>query len=163
MAATSFDPRNPRIVSSNGKVPQVTSRYSEANSQSFKAGEPVYFASGGVTVAAVGDVPLAGIALKDATNVSTGNVVIQVQIIGPDDEVYIMVQDASGSYEAANTACVPGIAYDFNVASNLWAIDSADVTNPKLVFVEALFDAAGAATQWARCKPYYLENQLIAE
>ena len=163
MATTSFDPRNPRIVSSGGKVPQVTSRHSEAASQSFKAGELVYFNSGAVTVAAVGDVPVAGIALKDATNVSAGMITIPVQILGPDDEIYIMVQNGSGSYEAANATCVPGIAYDFNIASNLWAIDSADVTNMKLVFIEALFDATGTATQWARCKPLYLENQVIAE
>lgn len=160
--AAEMDPRNPRIIPGNG-VPQITSRHLEANSQSFKAGEFVYFNSGAVTVAAVGDVPVAGIALTDATNVSTGNITIPVQILGPDDEVEIMVQDGSGSYETANTTCVPGVAYDFNVASNLWAIDSADTTNPKLVFIEALYDSTGTATQWARCKPYYLENQVIAE
>ena len=161
MAAV-MDPRNPRIVPGNG-VPQITSRYSEGNSQSFKAGELVYFSSGAVTVAAVGDVPVAGIAMTDATNVSTGNITIPVQLLGPDDEIYIKVQDGSGSGEAANTTCVPGVAYDFNVASNLWAIDSADTTNPKLVFIEGLFDSTGTVTQWARCKPYYLENQVIAE
>jgi hypothetical protein len=160
MAAT-MDPRNPRIVPRNG-VPQITSRYLEANSQSFKAGELVYFNSGAVTVAAVGDVPVAGIALTDATNVSTGNITIPVQLLGPDDEIYIRVSDGSGSYETANTTCVPGVAYDFNVASNLWSIDSADTTNPKLVFIEALYDATGTATQWARCKPYYLEAQVYA-
>jgi hypothetical protein len=156
-----MDPRNPRIIPGNG-VPQITSRFSEANSQSFKAGEFVYFSSGAVTVAAVGDVPFAGIALTDATNVSSGNIVIPVQLVGPDDEVQIRVSDGSGSYEAANTTCVPGVAYDFNVASNLWSIDSSDTTNPKLVFIEALFDSTGTVTQYARTKPYYLENQVIA-
>ena len=51
MAITSFDPRNPRIVPHNG-APQITNRYLEANSQSFKAGELVQTSSGAVAVAA---------------------------------------------------------------------------------------------------------------
>ncbi len=163
MAITSFDPRNPRVVPSDGCVPQITNRYSEANSQSFKAGEFVYFVSGAVTVATDGgDAPIAGIALKDGTNVSSGNIVIPVQIINQDDDVYVQVDDGSGNLEAANTTCVPGVAYDVSVSSNHWTVSSNDTTNPKFVFVEALLDANGDATYWGRFKPYYLEHQLTA-
>ena len=160
MAVTSFDPRNPQIQCTSGKVAQITNRYSEANSQSFKAGQFVYFVSGAVTVTADGNYPVAGIALKDATNVSSGNIEIPVQLIGPDDEVLIQVCNVSGTLEAANTTCVPGLSYDLQeVSTNLQYIDSSDTTNDKFVFIEAMLDGAGSATPWGRFRPYFGENQ----
>jgi hypothetical protein len=71
MAVTSFDPRNPQIQGASGKVGQIIHGLLESNSQSFLAGQFVYVhASGGITVSADGDVPVMGIALVDATNVS---------------------------------------------------------------------------------------------
>jgi hypothetical protein len=161
MAITSFDPRNPRVIPHNG-VPQITDRYSEANSQSFKAGQFVVMSSGAVSVGAAGDSPIFGIALADATSVSSGNIVIPVEVINQDDDVLIQVAASGGTVEAANTTCVPGVAYDIQVASNHCTINSSDTTNPKFVFVEAIKDAAGDATYWGRFKPYYLENQPSA-
>jgi hypothetical protein len=161
MAITSFDPRNPRIVPTNA-VPQITSRYLEANSQSFKAGEFVYAVSSAITVTTAGDKPILGIALADGTSVSSGNVTIPVAIINQDDDVYIQVAASGGTVEAANTTCEAGVAYDVQVASNHWTINSSDTTNPKFVFIEALLDANGDATYWGRFKPYYLENMASA-
>lgn len=161
MAITSFDPRNPRIVPTKG-VPQINSHYAEANSQSFKAGELVAFSSGTVTASTTGDLPVAGIALADATNVTSGNATIPVMLLNPDDEIYIMVTDGSGNLEAANTTCVPGVAYDTEVVSNHHTLASDDTTNPKFVFIEPLYDSTGTVTYWARCKPFYLENQVTA-
>ena len=162
MAVTSFDPRNPKLQCTSGKIPQITNRYSEADSQSFKAGQFVYFNSGAVTVAADGTVAVAGIALKDATNVSSssGNIVIPVQLLTPEDEVLIQVCNVSGTLEAANTTCVPGLPYDLQeVSTNLQYIDSSDTTNDKFVFIEAMLDGAGSATYWGRFRPYFGENQ----
>ena len=161
MAITSFDPRNPRIVPANG-VPQIVQNLLEANSQSFKAGELVQLASGAVSVAAAGDAPVMGIALADATNVSASNASIPVMIIKPDDEVFIQVSDGSGSLETATTTCKAGVAYDIEVTSGLHTLASDDTTNPKFVFIDAIYDAAGSAGYWARVRPYYLENQPTA-
>lgn len=164
MAVTSFDPRNPKLQATSGKIPQIIYGNLEANSQSFKAGQFVYANSGAITVSADGDVPVLGIALADATNVSTGNVAIPVQVIGPDDEVLIQVCSASGTLEAANTTCKVGIAYDLQtVSTNLHYIDSSDTTNMKFVFLGPVNDAAGSATYWGRFRPIYLENQATAE
>jgi hypothetical protein len=165
MAATSFDPRNPQIQGASGKVGQIIHGLSESNSQSFKAGQFVYVhASGGITVSADGDVPVMGIALVDATNVSASNATIPVQVLGPDDEVLIRVSDTSGSLEASNTACVEGIAYDLQtVSTNLHYIDSSDVTHMKFVYMGPILDAAGASSYWGRFRPIYLENQATAE
>lgn len=163
MAVTSFDPRNPKVQATSGKVPQILHSYLEANSQSFKAGQFVYVNSGAVTVSADGDVPVMGIALADATNVSSGNIAVAVQVLGPDDEVLIQVCNVSGSLEASNTTCRPGVAYDLQtVSTNLHYIDSSDTTNPKFVYLGPIKDATGTAGYWGRFRPYYLENQATA-
>jgi len=164
MAVTSFDPRNPKLQATSGKIPQILHGYTEAASQAFKAGQFVYVNAGAVTVSADGDVPVMGIALADATNASPGAATIPIQVIGPDDEVLIQVCNASGVLQAANTTCKPGIAYDLQtVSTNLHYIDSSDVTAMKFVFLGAVYDAAGAATYWGRFRPIYLENQATAE
>ena len=164
MAVTSFDPRNPKVQGTSGKVGQILHGYLEANSQSFKAGQFVYINSGAVTVTADGATPVMGIALADATNVSTGNATIPVQVLGLDDEVLIQVCNVSGSLQASNTTCKPGIGYDLQtVSTNLHYIDSSDVTNMKFVFLGPVYDATGTATYWGRFRPIYLENQASAE
>lgn len=158
--ATTFDPRNPKIQGTSGKVPQIVYDAYEANSQSFLAGQFVYSNAGAITVSADGDVPVLGIALKDATNVTSGNIEIPVALIGPDDEVLIQVCTSAGVLEASNTTCSPGVAYDIQtVDTNLHYIDSSDTTNPKFIFIGPVLDSTGAATYWGRFRPYYLENQ----
>ena len=167
MAVTSFDPRNPQIQGASGKVGQILHGNLEADSQTFKAGQFVYLNSGAVTVSADGDVPVMGIALADGTNESSAsvtNATIPVQLIGPDDEILIQVCSASGSLEASNTTCKPGIGYDLQtVSTNLHYIDSSDTSNQKFVYAGPINDAAGAVTYWGRFRPYYLENQATAE
>jgi hypothetical protein len=164
MAVTSFDPRQPQIQGASGKVGQIIHGLSESNSQSFKAGQFVYVhASGGITVSADGDVPVMGIALADATNVSASNATIPVQVLGPDDEVLIQVT-TGGTLQASDTTCKVGIAYDLEtVSTNLHYIDSADVTHMKFVYMGPILDAAGASSYWGRFRPIYLENQATAE
>ena len=164
MAVTSFDPRNPQIQGASGKVGQILHGLLESDSQTFKAGQFVYLNSGAVTVSADGDVPVMGIALADATTVSASNATIPVQVIGPDDEVLIQVCSTSGTLEASNTTCKPGIGYDLQtVSTNLHYIDSSDTTNMKFVYLGPINDAAAAATYWGRFRPIYLENQATAE
>jgi hypothetical protein len=163
MAVTSFDPRNPQIQMTSGKVPQILHGYNEgASSQTFKAGQFVYLAAGAVTVSADGDVPVMGIALADATTTSSASAVVEipVQVLSNDDEVLIQVCTSAGVLEASNTTCTPGKAYDLQtVSTNLHYIDSSDVTNPKFIYLGPVLDGSGAATYWGRFRPYYLENQ----
>ena len=165
MSAT-FDPRNPKIQATSGKVAQIMHGYTEGAAQTFDAGQFVYLVSGYVTVTADGNTPVMGIAQIDATNTSSASAKIEVpvQVIGPDDEVLIQVCDVSGSLQASNTTCVPGISYDLQtVSSTLHYIDSSDVTNDKFVYLGPVKDATGAATYWGRFRPYYVENQATAE
>lgn len=163
MAVTSFDPRNPQIQS-QGRVPQIVYGSDEANSQSFKAGQFVYFNAGAVTVSADGDVPMAGIALKDATNVTSDNIEIPVQMLTPEDEVLIQVT-TGGTLEASDTTCTSGEAYDLETVTdgtaNLHYIDSSDTTNPKFVYIGPVLNGAGDSTYWGRFRPYAVEAQMI--
>ena len=152
--ASTRDPRNPKVISHYG-LPQISQTHLEANSQSFLAGEPVYLNSGAVTESAEGASRLIwGIALTDATDVSTGNAEIAVEIIGPNDELQINVSSDGtlANLEAADTTCVPGKSYDLVLSSGIWVVDSNDVTNPTVIFVDAIYDAAGSATYMGRFK-----------
>ena len=133
----------------------------EANSQSFKAGALVYSNAGAITIAAVGDVPFLGIAMKDATNVTSSNIDIPVMLITGENTVRMLVQDGSGNLEAADTTCVAGTAYDFEVDSTdgYFAIDSSDTTNPKMVFLQPILDENGSSTYWGLFKPLNTEVQ----
>lgn len=164
MAVTSFDPRNPQIQATSGKVAQILHGYIEAASQTFKAGQFVYLNGSAVTVSADGDVPVMGIALADATDTATsGTATIPVQVIGPDDEVLIRVS-TGGTLEASDTTCTPGVAYDLEtVSTNLHYIDSADTTAMKFVYLGPIKDSAGTSGYWGRFRPIYLENQATAE
>jgi hypothetical protein len=148
MAATSNDPRNPRIVPRHG-VPRILKLGTEAASQSFKAGEFVSVdASADVTVSATGaSTAIYGIAVSDATG--SGSASVYVQKIEQDDDLIMLITDASGS-GAAHTNCKVGEDYDLLVTSNLHSVNYADVTNPAFVFVQGIDDAAGSATNYGR-------------
>ena len=153
--ASTVDPRNPTIIARYG-LPQIVTNSAEANSQSFKAGELVYLNAGAVTVAATGASTLIwGRALTDATTVSTGNITIPVELLTIDCEIQMKVSSDStiANFQAANTTCAQGVVYDIVVASNIFFVDSSDTANPAVVFIDAVYDAAGAATDVGRFRP----------
>jgi len=157
MAAKSWDPLQPQIVSGPREI--IYDAY-EANSQTFKAGALVYCSSGAVTVAATGDVPVAGIAMKDATNVTTDNIEIPIMKITAENVVQIQVTDGSGTKEAANTTCAPYTAYDFEIDANgVFRIASDDTVNPKFVYLDPVLDSTGTATYWGRFAIKGVEDQ----
>ena len=146
MAVTSFDPRGPYILPKNGSMPTIVYGINEANSQSFKAGHLVKNASG-VALDAGGDAPVLGIALKDATNVSSGNIEIPVQIITPEDIVVFTVATSGDVAQAADTTCAIGTSYDTNASVAYPSyIDSSDTANPAWRFQGAVKNADGTSS-----------------
>jgi hypothetical protein len=148
MALTSFDPRGPYVVPGrNGGIPSIQYGLLEADSETFKAGQFVYLVSAAVTLYPGGDIPLYGIAMKDATNVTSLNTEIPVMIITSDDEIAINVATSADVPEAANTTCAVGTDYDTNTGASYPSyIDSADTTNPLFVFQGEMKDADGTAS-----------------
>lgn len=118
--------------------PEIVSGLKEANSQSFKAGALVYVSSGTVTVLADGgsgvgtqmntDLHLCGIALKDATNVSSGNIEIPFIKIRPGDMFEAWVYTLGSTDTAADTNI--GLSYDIDITSSHSTVDLNDTTNP---------------------------------
>lgn len=91
----------------------------EAASQTFKAGELVYLASGtGKVTVCTATSPIAGVAMTAATGVTDANILIRV--IRPDD-IYLM-QVNSATTDTTSLTHLGG-RYGIAVGSNLWSID----------------------------------------
>jgi len=151
----SYWANNPRLgATHNGESGEIRYGWYEANTQSFKAGQLVYLAgdatTGGVTADATDSAAIMGIAMKDATNVSSGNIEIPVMIIYPDDEL-IMKCTASGTAKLSNLF-YPGKKYGLYVGSNIWYADYDDTTNDAVMFVEPIYDVTGTSTYWGKFK-----------
>ena len=153
-----FDKGQPYIVKKNG-VPEILHGWYEANSQTMYAGEFCMSSVSASTIipATTGDVEILGIALRAATNVTSGNVEIPVQLIDQDDEIYMRVTNNSGVLEDVDTTCKLGLAYDILVTSNAHTINSSDTTNPKFIYLGPRLDVNGdKVLYWGRFRPFYL-------
>lgn len=162
--ATSWDVLQPHIIGTPGQAPQIMYGCLEANSQSFKAGSLVYLNSGAVTAAAEGG-PILGIAMKDATNVSSDNIEIPVMIIPLGAELQINVANGSGVYEAANTTCVIGGTYDIDNTTAVTKVNklaSDDSTGSQFVVTGFIYDSNGAVTTLARVRQLPVESQAYS-
>jgi len=150
MAAKSWDPLQPKLEPHAGAVPKIVYDVLEANSQSFKAGALVYLSSGAVAACADDPTKIWGIAMKDATNVTSGNVEIPVMIITPEDHVIIRVQSSAGT-AALSSTLTPGTRYGTELDSNGVAyLLSSETTTDNWIFIEPVIGADGAAGYEAR-------------
>jgi len=149
MAATSWDPTGPKVVPRNGAEAYVAYGISEADSQSFKAGQLVYNSSGAKLYPG-GDAPVLGIAMKDATNTSSGNIEIPIQIITPEDTVIFGIATSADVLQTPTSASLAvGTSYDTNAAaSTATYIDATDTTNPCFRYQGPVLDATGAETNY---------------
>ena len=147
MAAISDSPLKPYVVPRGNEVPTIVYGHLEANSQTFVVGNFVYLNSGAVTLYPGGDLPLFGIAMKDATNVTSGNAEIPIQVITPDDVVSITVATSADVPEVCNTTCAVMTNYDTNAGTTITSmIDSSDITNACFRFQGPQYDSNGDAT-----------------
>jgi hypothetical protein len=107
----------------------------EANSQSFKAGQLVAYNSG-VIAAASDTQALLGIAMKDATNVTSDNIEIPFYPIYPEDEWEIKL--TSGGTATAASSFTQGTRYGTYVASNVAYLDYAETSTDNCIFKEPI-------------------------
>ena len=134
---------NPRILTCvSGGVPDIIDTLKEANSQSFLAGELVYDAAGSadgqVTVCAADAVIILGIAQKPATGVSSGNIVIPVEVIRPGDRIAMQCYDTSDAAKKLASTFLRGKAYGIVTASNVAYADYDETTADSFIFIEPL-------------------------
>lgn len=152
MAAKSWDPKQPRIVK-NDSIAEIAYGITEANSQSFKAGALVKYSSGvaALVTATSAAQAVLGIAQKDATNVTSGNIEIPVQLVSATDTLLIRV--SSDGTAALSSTLTPLTDYGIHVDTNgVATLDSSETTNVSLVFIEPVYDVNGDATYWAKCR-----------
>ena len=125
--------------------------YTEADSQSFKAGQIVYLAAGAVggqvTVVADAGTLGMGIAMADATNVTSDNATIPVDVLAPGD--YIRIRCNTGAADTLSNTLYPGKSYGLVSVSNVTYLDSDNTTQDVFVFIEPEYSADGDATYWA--------------
>lgn len=131
---------NPQFLRSANQGGPLVRKYKEANSQTFKAGQPVYLNSSGDALTAVESdgVVLLGIAKSDATNVTSGHSLIPVEVIRPGDEYEIDVY-TGGSVDAATTAML-GQNFAFDVTDNSAKIDLNDTSHDAMTLQQILND-----------------------
>lgn len=148
---------NPRWYrAADGGLPIIRS-YREADSQSFLVGQLVYLSSGYVTATASDGVIL-GIALKAATNVTSGHIMIPVMIIRPGDE--ILIETIATSTATLATAANMGIGYGLVVASNICRLDFDETTTDRFQITKLLYDADQSTVKTyvvATCNPTGLQ------
>ena len=116
-----------------GASPDVVEA-AEANSQSFVANDLVKITAG--TVAIATDGAISGVAQKAATNVTTGNVTIPVQVITPDS-VWIAAADTT------TVSTQVGEDYGLNYTAGSMSVDIGD-TQTTQVRMEKLDSRDGA-------------------
>lgn len=139
---------NPRPLSPGGIASVI--RITEANSQSFLAGQPVYYNSG-IAVVATSGVSVLGIALTAATNTTSSNTTIPVGRIDVDQDWAIKVVN-NGTAAYASTATT-GTQYGLYTTGNVCYMDVNNTTNKAVTFLEPLKDELGSgATYWARVR-----------
>lgn len=121
--------------------PPAILTFGEAATQSFKAGEVVYLVNGLVTLYSAAGTKILGIAMKDASGVTSDSVPVALAC---DDTIFCA--NLSGSL--TTTIATIGIAYPLAAASNKWHVNTATTTSGNALIVgldgrDAVSDVAG--------------------
>lgn len=110
--------------------------YLEADSQSFAIGAPVVYdqSSAGLVVFTKTAAALTGIALKAATNVTTGNATIPVLFIQPSDVFSVTASNGGANATTAHALNILGHGYSIIASSesgetSKYTVDTADQTD----------------------------------
>lgn len=115
----------------------------EANSQSFVVGDLLYLNSGAATLATTSqETQLFGIALKKATNVTTGNASIPILVICPETLFVAQLDDATA-------VAYVGEDYGINYTSGSMSVDLSD-TSSTSVRIEMLDSRDAVGTSGGR-------------
>jgi hypothetical protein len=150
MAASSWNPKNARILTDAGGGIAPVYEFPEGSSQSYKAGALVYLdaTNGYITACAASATKIAGIAMQDAS--TTLNTRQNVQIIRPGDRMTFLCFDDSDDAEVAANTLKPGFTYDIEVDSGVSYAehDSENATSEELIFIQAVYDSTGTSTNW---------------
>jgi len=130
----------------------------EAASQSFKIGQPVYLVAGLVTACASDGVVIYGIALQDATGTPGSKIDVQV-----DDGTLVLRGNVYHSTaESAVTAVANrGVKYALYVSGNLAHVDIGDTDNDAIVIIS--LDQSEVGDTYGRCNFKFITAVLQSD
>lgn len=113
----------------SGNSPEIR-YYPEAASQSFKAGELVYLASGKVTICGADPSLILGMAMEDATG--TTNTDLAVAIANKDT---VFEGNVYHGTPASAITAITDVGTDYGVvnADNKWYVDVSDTSNVRIL------------------------------
>lgn len=142
MATLSIKRTGLHIRRDDGTAPRIISVL-EADSQSFSVGDLVYIydsASPAYSLTECGADPgtILGIALKDSTNVTTGNIMIPVVVLDEHTEFSMSLYHATASSATFSDLTKIGYA-SYGIAQNAagkWVVDIADASNSRVVITD---------------------------
>ena len=147
MAATSWNPLQPRVVDAGGNIAPIFS-FPEAAGQSYKAGAVVEAVAGAVTACDDAAARLLGIVQEDASTVTS--TAVRVQVFRPGDFIEMGCVDALATdVLVAASGFKAGYTYSIAIDSN--GVCNADLntehaTNAEVIFVQPVYDANGDST-----------------
>lgn len=134
------------VVTTTTNQREVTGTYPEAASQSFKAGQFVYLASGKVTVCADDATTILGMAMQDATGVTDSDILVALAV--PENTFEANVYH--GTPASAVTAITQvGVNYALQVDSNKCYVDIEDTSHDAFV-VRAISRKDAVGDQYGR-------------
>ena len=148
MAATAWNPLQPKVVDAGGNIAPVFT-FPEAASQSYKAGSVVELVAGAVTACDNAAARLLGIVLEDATTTTSEDQ--DVQVFRPGDFIEMgCVDAASTDVLVAASGLTAGNTYAIAIDGD--GVCNADLntdhaTTEELVFVQPVYDALGDSTK----------------
>jgi hypothetical protein len=122
-------------------TPPVLWLFPEAASQTYKAGEFVYRASGYLTICGADPSQILGIAMEDAHNSTAGAYDMLVLVATGQTLFKINVYHSVSGNNKIEAADL-GTAYGLVNASNKWLVDKTDTGNTR-VRVQKFYDAIG--------------------
>ena len=147
MAATSWDPLQPKIRGAGGEIPPIY-KFPEAASQSYKAGAVVELVAGAVTACDDAAARILGIAQGDATGTTSADA--YVQVARPGDLIEMGCVDAAATdvlvaASGLKAGYTYAIAIDGNGVCNA-DLNTENALTEELVFVQPVYDSTGAST-----------------
>ena len=145
MAASSWNPNQPKLrQDSGGSVPEIRI-FKEEASQTFKAGTPVKLDGGEVEIATDGTVGFLGLAMEDASG--TADAAIKVMVCRPDTVIIARVTD--DGTDALPTTLVQGQAYGWYIDSDsVFYVDANDAAVHIVYYNAPVYDVLGDSTYW---------------
>lgn len=147
MAATAWNPLQPRVVDAGGNVAPIFT-FPEAATQSYKAGAIVELVAGAVTACDNAAARILGIAQEDATTTTSEDQ--DVQIFRPGDFIEMGCVDAAAT-DVLVAASGLKAGYTYAIAIDSDGVCNADLntehaTTEEVVFVQPVYDVLGDST-----------------